>query len=160
VEPPRFVARRIQPTDNIQLWARISQDPLMLWDTRFDAIEGILDIMESAWKSTGRIQVPTAYFYGQKDQVIPPRPSFEAAARLKPADRTAWFPDGYHLLLIDLHAEAVWGDVEAFIRDPAQPLPSGAPALPRPGTPAAKLAEKRAAKPPSEKGSPSLRKKP
>jgi acylglycerol lipase len=148
IEPPRFVAERIQPTDNLELWRRISADPLMLWDTRFDAIEGIIDIMEQAWKSTGDIQVPTAYLYGQQDQVIPPRPSFQAAARLKPTDRTAWYRNGYHLLLIDKQAQNVWRDVEAFIRDPAAPLPSGAPPLPKPGSAAAKLAEKRSALPP------------
>lgn len=143
IEPPRFVAKRIHPTDNIELWRTMSADPLMLWDTRFDAISGILDIMEEAWKSTGAIKVPTAYLYGAQDQVIPPKPSFEAAARLKPSDRTAWYARGYHLLLIDKQSEAVWRDVEAFIRDPAAPLPSGAPPLPKPGSQSAKMAEKR-----------------
>jgi alpha-beta hydrolase superfamily lysophospholipase len=143
IEPPRFVARRIRPTDNIELWREISRDPHMLWNTRFDAIYGIIDLMDEAWKSTGRIKVPTAYFYGENDQVIPPRPSFEAAARLKPSDRTAWYPHGYHLLLIDKHANAVWDDVLAFIENPSGPLPSGAPAMPKPGTQSAKIAEKR-----------------
>jgi acylglycerol lipase len=134
VTPPRFVARRIQPTDNIELWRKISADPLMLWDTRFDAISGILDLMDQAWKSTGRIRVPTAYLYGARDQVIPPKPSYEAAGRLKPTDRTAYYKDGYHLLLIDKQAQTVWRDVEAFIRDPSAPLPSGAPPVPPPGT--------------------------
>jgi alpha-beta hydrolase superfamily lysophospholipase len=143
VEPPRFIAERIQPTDNLELWARILRDPLMLWDTRFDAIYGIVDLMEDAWKWTGRIEVPTAYLYGQRDQAIPPKPAFEAAARLKPTDRTAWYARGYHLLLIDHQARNVWRDVEAFIADPSAPLPSGAPPMPRPGSHLAKLAEKR-----------------
>lgn len=143
IEPPRFVARRIHPTDNIELWRKMSADPNMLWDTRMDAIYGIVDLMEDAWRATGDIDVPTAYFYGAQDQVIPPKPSFEAAARLKGSDRTAYYPKGYHLLLIDKQAENVWRDVEAFIRDPAAPLPSGAPAMPKPGSQAAKIAEKR-----------------
>lgn len=131
VEPPPFVARRIHPTDNLDEWRRMSRDPLMLWGARSDAIYGIIDLMETASQGTGRIKVPTAYFYGYHDEIIPYEPSFEAASRLKPADRTAYYRDGWHLLLIDKQAERVWDDVEAFIRDPAAPLPSGAPPLVR-----------------------------
>jgi alpha-beta hydrolase superfamily lysophospholipase len=144
IQPPRFIANRIWPTDNLELWARISRDPLMLWDTRFDAIEGIVDLMEQAWRSTGRLQLPTAYLYGQDDQVIPPKPSFEAAARLRPGQRTAWYKNGYHLLLIDHQAENVWRDTLAFIADPTAPFPSGAAPIPLPDSPAAKAAIKRA----------------
>jgi hypothetical protein len=46
--------------------------------------------------------------------------------------RTAWYPDGWHLLNRDLQAEVVFRDVEALLRDPRAPLPSGAPdILPR-----------------------------
>jgi pimeloyl-ACP methyl ester carboxylesterase len=144
VQPPRFIANRIWPTDNLKLWARISRDPLMLWDTRFDAVEGIIDLMEAAWRSTGGIEAPTAYLYGQDDMVIPPKPSFEAADRLQPGQRTAWYANGYHLLLIDHQAENVWRDVLAFIADPSAPLPSAAPPIPKPDTPAALAAIKRA----------------
>jgi hypothetical protein len=50
--------------------------------------------------------------------------------RLPPAVRTAWYADGWHLLLRDLHADRVWGDTLAFIRDPAGPLPSAPPPIP------------------------------
>jgi acylglycerol lipase len=32
--------------------------------------------------------------------------------------------------LRDLHAQRVWEDTLAFIRDPSAPLPSGAPPIP------------------------------
>ena len=41
--------------------------------------------------------------------------------------RTAYYEDGWHLLNRDLQAEVVYADVLAFLRDPAAPLPSGAP---------------------------------
>ena len=45
--------------------------------------------------------------------------------------RTAWYPDGWHLLNRDLQAERVFRDVEAWLRDAGAPLPSGAgPVLP------------------------------
>jgi len=38
------------------------------------------------------------------------------------------------MLLRDLHADRVWGDVAAFLRDPSAPFPSGAQPLLRPST--------------------------
>lgn len=141
IEPPRFVTKKIMATDNIEHLRAMSRDPNMIFNTRFDAINGILDLMESAWRKTGKIKVPTAYFYGQRDDIIPPEPTFEAAARLKRTDRTAYYPRGYHLLLVDLQAENVWKDVESFLRDPTAPLPSGAPPIPRPGQSSGKIVQ-------------------
>jgi len=44
--------------------------------------------------------------------------------------RTAYYADGYHMLMNDLQAEKVWADVLAFVRSPGNQLPSGAPPLP------------------------------
>jgi hypothetical protein len=54
--------------------------------------------------------------------------------RRLPADaagrpRIALYPNGYHMLLRDLDAATVRGDVVAWIADPAAPLPSGGDAL-------------------------------
>ena len=70
------------------------------------------------------------YLHGAKDQVIPPKAAFHAAAKLKPTDRSAYYAEGWHLLERDLQAQKVWADVEAFILDPEAPLPSGAPIIP------------------------------
>ncbi len=40
--------------------------------------------------------------------------------------RIGLYPEGYHLLLRDLHAAQPWGDIAAWIGDRARPLPSGA----------------------------------
>ena len=50
--------------------------------------------------------------------------------RLPAGDRTAWYAQGWHLLLRDKQAHNVYEDVAAYIRDPAAPLPSGAPPIP------------------------------
>ena len=63
--------------------------------------------------------------------------AFDAAHRLPAGDRTADYAEGYHLLLRDKQAHNVWDDVAAFLKDPAAPLPSGAPPVPGTG---AKLA--------------------
>jgi len=49
-----------------------------------------------------------------------------------PNGRTAYYAHGWHMLLRDLQAETVWRDAEGFMRDPAAPLPSGAPPIPTP----------------------------
>jgi alpha-beta hydrolase superfamily lysophospholipase len=91
--------------------------------------------MEKAWASLGKVQVPIAYFYGANDHIIPKEPTMEAARRLKPDDRSAYYANGWHLLLVDKQAQVVWQDAAAFLKDPLADLPSGAP--PIPGAPTA-----------------------
>lgn len=129
VTPPRRVQRKIQASDNIEMLRQLGRDPNMLFDTRIDAIYGLVGLMESAARKADKLAVPTLFLYGAKDQIIP-RASAEAAARRLPAAaRTALYANGYHMLLRDLQAELVWRDVSAFIADPTAPLPSGSPPL-------------------------------
>ncbi len=118
-------------SDNIDELRRMGSDPLMIWGARSDTIYGLVGLMERAWKSTGDIHVPVAWFYGANDHIIPREPTVEAVGRLKPGARTAYYAKGYHLLLVDRQAAKVWGDAEAFLRDAPGPWPpSGAPAIP------------------------------
>lgn len=131
VKPPDWLIRNITASDNIDELRRMGRDPLMIWGARSDTIYGLVGLMERAWRATGAIKVPTAWFYGARDQVIPRAPTVEAIARLKPGARTAYYADGYHLLLIDKQARNVWNDAAAFLRDAPGPWPpSGAPAIP------------------------------
>ena len=123
--PPEWVLRNVRASDHIDELIRMGRDRNMIWGARSDAMYGLVRLMDTAWRSTGQIAAPVGYFYGARDQIIPPRPTEQAADRLKPGDRTAYYPAGYHLLLIDRQRERVFADVAAFIRDPAQPLPSG-----------------------------------
>lgn len=131
VKPPDWLARNIMASDNIDELRRMGRDPLMIWGARSDTIYGLVGLMERAWRSTGAIDIPVAWFYGARDQVIPREPTVEAVGRLKPGARTAYYADGYHLLLVDKQAAKVWADAEAFLRDPRSPWPpSGAPPIP------------------------------
>ncbi|HEY2179882.1 MAG TPA: alpha/beta hydrolase [Caulobacteraceae bacterium] len=143
ITPPRWLTSKINPTDNEAELIAMSRDPLMEWGARTDALYGLVGTMQSAWRETGALKVPTLYLYGAHDEIIPKRPSFEAAARLPRGDRTAYYAAGWHLLLRDLQAKNVWADSAAFVFDPAAPLPSGAPPIPPPAAAAAE--EKRAA---------------
>lgn len=128
--PPGFVTAHVSPSDNRDELVAMGRDPLMIWGARTDTLYGLVQIMQRAWKKTGQIRAPTLYLYGDHDQIIPKRPSFQAAGRLSPGDRTAFYAKGWHLLMRDKQGPAVWADVVAFLRDPAAPLPSGAPPIP------------------------------
>lgn len=131
LKPPEWITRNIRASDNIEELIRMGRDPLMIWGARTDAIYGLVQLMERAWALTGRLRIPTAYLYGANDQIIPPEPTFEAAARLGGPHKTAIYAQGWHLLLRDKQAANVWHDVASFIRDPARRLPSKAPPIPR-----------------------------
>ena len=108
----------------------MGRDPLMTWGARTDALYGLVSTMQHAWRGAGGLRVPTLYLYGDHDQIIPKQPTYQAAAHLKPTDRSAFYAQGWHLLMRDKQAQSVWSDAAAFIRDPAAPLPSGAPIIP------------------------------
>ena len=133
--PPDFLVSRVQPSDNRDELIRMGRDPLMIWGARTDTLYGVVGAMEHAQQQVGRITTPTAYLAGAHDKIIPKAPTLRAAHRLKPTDRSAYYPNGYHLLLVDRQALAVYRDVESFLRDPAAPLPSGAPIIPGAPTP-------------------------
>ncbi len=131
VTPPDFLLRKIHATDNIEELRRMSRDPLQIWGARPDALYGLMQMMQRGWEETDRLKAPTLYLYGAHDQIIPAAPAIHAVGRLGPAARTACYPAGYHLLLVDLQARRVWDDVAAFVRDPAARLPSAARPIPR-----------------------------
>lgn len=141
VEPPEWAVRDIRATDNILELIRNGRDPNSILATRFDTLSGLVGLMETASQRLGETRVPTLLLYGSHDQIVTPGPmrrALEQAAG-SPTLRTAWYPDGWHLLDRDLGAVTVYGDVVVALRDPAAPLPSGAtgvlPHLPpvRPG---------------------------
>jgi alpha-beta hydrolase superfamily lysophospholipase len=136
LNPPSFIVRNITASDNIAELRRMGEDPLLIWGARPDALYGLVKLMQRAWAETGALKAPTLYLYGAKDQIVPAEPAVHAAAGLGPNGRTAYYADGYHLLLIDLQNPKVWDDVEAFVRSPAAPLPSGAPPIPKTPPPA------------------------
>lgn len=132
LKPPSFITSKIAASDNLRELLRMGRDPLLIWGARPDALYGLVGLMQRAWEETDRLKAPTLYAYGAHDQIIPPKAAFEAAARLKADDRTAYYPDGCHLLLLDLESPVVWRDVVAFMQAPKAPLPSGAPEIPPP----------------------------
>ena len=130
-DPPKLLGNFFKPTDNVPEMMRMREDPLMTWGTRTDTLYGVVDLMQAASASAGTIKVPTLYLYGYQDIVIPKNAAFQAAGRLKPTDKTGYYLDGHHLLLVDQQRERVFEDVLGFIRDPSAPLVSGVVPMPK-----------------------------
>jgi len=132
VSAPRFVLEEIQASDNIEHLIRMGRDRQLIFRTRLDTLYGLVELMHRAASNVGAVRrpPPVFYAYGQNDQIIPREPSLAAAAQLKPGDRSAFYPRGWHMLTRDLAGALVTRDVLAFLRDPGRPLPSGAPPIP------------------------------
>jgi acylglycerol lipase len=134
LSPPKGISRlTITTSDNHDELVKMGRDDNMLWGARTDVLTGIVNMMQTAWESTGKIKTPTAYLYGYRDEVIPHKAAFHAVAALKPTDKTAYYLDGYHLLLVDKQRERVIRDVEGFLRDPNAPLVSQTAPIPKSG---------------------------
>ena len=126
VTAPDFIARRIRASDNTAELIRMGRDPKMIGATRFDVVHGLVNLMEAASWALGRMKRSALLMYGAHDQLVEPEPMRLALKRAKGADtlRTAYYPDGWHLLNRDLNAEVVYADALAYMHDPAGHLPS------------------------------------
>tara|TARA_R110002167_G_scaffold3743_20_gene18217 strand:- start:1449 stop:2462 length:1014 start_codon:yes stop_codon:yes gene_type:complete len=131
VEPPDWAVRDIRASDNMLELIRNGRDPNSILATRFDTLSGLVGLMETASQHLGDTRVPTLLLYGAHDQIVTPGPMRRALERAggSPNLRTAWYPEGFHLLDRDLGAVIVYRDVGAALRDPDAPLPSGATAV-------------------------------
>jgi acylglycerol lipase len=121
----------VTATDNRAALVRLSNDPLTIHATRFDAVRGLVDLMDAAQAAAPAMPAPALFLYGGKDELIPKRATAAVWRALPAGVREAYYPDGYHLLLRDRDRAAVLGDVTGWIADPAAPLPSGADAAAR-----------------------------
>lgn len=121
------------PSDNMEMLRALGRDPLVIKETRIDAIYGLVNLMDRAFASAPVYRAPTLLLYGDNDDIVPKEAMERVFGRLPEAASTAQrivrYPDGYHMLLRDLQAETVWKDITAWIADPAGGLPSrmGAP---------------------------------
>lgn len=129
MDPPSAFTRQIRASDNLEELYRMAADPAYIRRTRMDVVYGLVDLMEAASQALGQMKVPTLLMYGAHDQLVDVDPMRRALQQAgdAPQLRTAWYPDGWHLLNRDLQAENVWRDVAGWMRDPDAALPTGAP---------------------------------
>lgn len=132
LEPPAWAADQVLPSDHLMELIRSGRDPDQTLSTRFDVLYGLVDLMEAAGQGLGDVRVPTLFLYGARDDLVPDRAVRQALERAgpRPGLRTAFYEDGYHLLNRDLQAVRVFADIEAWLRNEAAALPSGAGPIP------------------------------
>ncbi|MBW2484731.1 MAG: lysophospholipase [Deltaproteobacteria bacterium] len=96
-----------------------SRDPLIIKETRFDTIYGLQNLMDAAYASAGRFNLPTLILYGRHDEIIPPEPVLDVYNRFpgQPGSlkKLILYDNGYHMLLRGLEAEEVVGDIVAWV---------------------------------------------
>lgn len=130
VAPSRTVSPRgldIQPSDNIEMLRAWSQDPLVLKETRIDAVYGLGNLMDQALAAVPGFNSHALILYGENDEVIPPRPTCRMLETLPGQPPGDWhfvlYPEGYHMLTRDLQMERVHTDIAAWINEDT--IPSG-----------------------------------
>jgi acylglycerol lipase len=125
-----LVPVRITPSDNIPMLRAYGADPLVIKETRADALNGLVDLMSAALRAAPRFDAQALILYGARDDIVPRAPvrRFIGAlpARAKLHQRIAFYPQGYHMLLRDLEARLPIADIAAWIADRSAPLPSRA----------------------------------
>jgi acylglycerol lipase len=123
---------RIWPSDNMAMLRAYSRDPLVIKDTRADAINGLVDLMSAALNAGPWLDAPCLLLYGEHDEIVPRDPvaHFVASlpARAHGRQRVALYAKGYHMLLRDLGGALPTGDIGAWIEsgNGVAALPSGA----------------------------------
>lgn len=119
----------IQATDNLAVLREMARDPNILKTTRADAVYGMVGLMDAAYACSDKIRLPVLLLYGQKDQVIPLSPVRQVAEKClrgpRHPCRAVYYPNGYHMLLRDLEAQAVWRDIARWIADQLADPPYG-----------------------------------
>jgi alpha-beta hydrolase superfamily lysophospholipase len=119
----------IRPSDNIAMLRALARDPLVIHETRIDAIYGLVDLMDAALAAAPRLDATALVMYGAKDDIVPREAIKHFVDALPPEPRRrrlAWYDHGYHMLLRDLEGPIVAADVANWVTSPRAPLPSGA----------------------------------
>lgn len=130
IVPPKFAVRKITPSDNYDMLVRRGRDELNLFDNRIDQVYGVVNVMENGHKAAPDLPENTLVLYGARDDIIPEPFMRRTAPNLAPHVRTAYYKNGYHMLMRDLQHEVVLADQLAFIKAPSADLPSNAPPIP------------------------------
>jgi alpha-beta hydrolase superfamily lysophospholipase len=119
----------ITPSDNSEMLRALGRDPLVIKETRVDTIYGLTDLMEAAYQDGASLGGAALLLYGEHDEIIPPDPTCGLLASLPGGNGRRWravlYPEGYHMLLRDLQAVAVYRDILAWLDNPLASLPSG-----------------------------------
>ncbi|MBU0968880.1 MAG: lysophospholipase [Proteobacteria bacterium] len=119
----------ITPSDNREMLKALGRDPLVIKESRIDAIYGLVNLMDAAYEAAVRFNSKVLFLYGAKDEIIPARPMedvFETRlhGHFSGPQRLLVYENGYHMLLRDLQAKVVWQDIFCWLSCPVEEFPS------------------------------------
>jgi alpha-beta hydrolase superfamily lysophospholipase len=106
-----------QASDNIEILREMYNDPLVIKETRLDAVLGVVRVMGAGYGAADEINSDILFLIGEKDEVIPLKTMEKTASRLHGEVDIRRYPDGWHLLFRDLQAKTVWRDVAGWVAD-------------------------------------------
>ncbi|HUE46566.1 MAG TPA: lysophospholipase [Aestuariivirgaceae bacterium] len=115
----------VQVSDNIEWLRAYGRDPLNIRETRFDALFGLVDLMQEAQDAAPAVRLPAFFVYGANDDIIPEAPTTRVMAGYGGTKRVAIYGRGWHMVLQDRQRERVWRDILTWMNDPSAVLPSG-----------------------------------
>lgn len=116
------------PSDDTEMLRAMGRDPKVIKETRVEAIYGLVNTMDAALEAASKFKARALILYGEKDDIVPPEPTYKMIASLK--DLTTYrqsfalYENGFHMLLRDKQKAVPWADIAAWIK--GQDLPSGA----------------------------------
>jgi acylglycerol lipase len=120
----------VTPSDNIEMLRALGRDPLVIKATRVETVYGLTNLMDAAFSSASSLSGNTLMLYGEKDEIIPKKPTYAFLQQFLASDITektvAFYEHGYHMLLRDLQASTALKDIAAWINPSPEKLPSGA----------------------------------
>ncbi|MGQ0663969.1 MAG: alpha/beta fold hydrolase [Pseudomonadota bacterium] len=109
----------IRASDNLAMLRALAKDPLVIKETRIDAVWGLVSLMDEALAAAPRFEREALILLGANDQLIPDRPNRLMLERLPvvPAGRrqVVVYERGYHMLLRDLGRARVHADVARWV---------------------------------------------
>lgn len=118
----------IHPSDNVEMLRALGKDPLIIKETRIDAIYGLTDLMEDALVNSTALSMTALILYGEHDEIIPPESFCEMLDNLPDQAASGWrlvlYQNGYHMLSRDLQGEVVIQDIVTWIHNQNALLPS------------------------------------
>jgi acylglycerol lipase len=65
----------VQVSDNVEWLRAYGRDPLNIRETRFDALFGLVDLMQQAQEAAPAARLPALFVYGANDEIIPEDPT-------------------------------------------------------------------------------------
>ncbi|CAK0757978.1 acylglycerol lipase [Azospirillaceae bacterium] len=121
---------KIRPSDNIEMLRALGRDPLILKETRVDAMHGLVDLMGVALEAAPRFNRRSLILYGAHEEVLPPAPivrflnTLPKQSRAESQRTVVTYPNGWHMLMRDLQADVVLHDLLSWLTQPDRSLPS------------------------------------